>query len=299
MGVGSMTSFAQRAAINTIVQGGSADIIKKAMVDIFRSLRNTPVQMIMQVHDELIFEVPEKELDSYTASIKEQMQNAVTLRVPLVVSAKAGPNWYELKKLAYLFMKFTTPHKLTIGLTGGILCGKSAALAAWKKAGAFVLSCDELVREISIRPPVQKKIQRILGCVNNKQIAKRIFSEDCLRVKLETILHPLVFKEIQKRLQHSSAKVRVVEVPLLFETNLQNAFDLTVALGAPDKVLSARARKRGMKKADLLKRQQAQLPPMEKLSRADICIINDATLEKLTQKINALHRAMRIILDNK
>ncbi len=100
MGVGSMASFAQRAAINTIVQGGSADIIKKAMVDIFNSLRGTDAKMIMQVHDELIFEVPQKELDAYAASIKTQMQNAVKLRVPLVVSAKAGPSWYGLKKLS-------------------------------------------------------------------------------------------------------------------------------------------------------------------------------------------------------
>ncbi len=99
MGVGSMASFAQRAAINTIVQGGSADIIKKAMVDIFRTLRGTPVNMIMQVHDELIFEVPEEKLNEYAVSIKTQMQNAVKLRVPLVASAKAGRNWYELKKL--------------------------------------------------------------------------------------------------------------------------------------------------------------------------------------------------------
>lgn len=99
MGVGSMASFAQRAAINTIVQGGSADIIKKAMVDVSAALRNTPVQMIMQVHDELIFEVPEKDLNAYAASIKTQMQDAVKLRVPLLASAKAGPNWYELKKL--------------------------------------------------------------------------------------------------------------------------------------------------------------------------------------------------------
>ena len=100
MGVASMASFAQRAAINTIVQGGSADIIKKAMVDIAQSLRGTEVKMIMQVHDELIFEVPEKELAHYSACIKTQMQNAVKLRVPLLVSAKAGPSWYELKKLA-------------------------------------------------------------------------------------------------------------------------------------------------------------------------------------------------------
>ena len=100
MGIGSMASFAQRAAINTIVQGGSADIIKKAMIDVFNALRGTNVHMIMQVHDELIFELPQEELATRVAQIKELMQNAVKLRVPLLVSAKAGKNWYELEKIS-------------------------------------------------------------------------------------------------------------------------------------------------------------------------------------------------------
>lgn len=100
MGIGAMSSFAQRAAINTIVQGGSADIIKKAMIDVFLAYRNTPVKMTMQVHDELIFELPLSMLNQAAAHIKELMQNAVTLRVPLLVSAKAGKNWYELEKLS-------------------------------------------------------------------------------------------------------------------------------------------------------------------------------------------------------
>ena len=99
MGVGAMASFAQRAAINTIVQGGSADIIKKAMIDVFAAYRNTPVQMTMQVHDELIFELPQQQLGETAARIKTLMQNAVRLRVPLLASAKAGNNWYELEKL--------------------------------------------------------------------------------------------------------------------------------------------------------------------------------------------------------
>ena len=99
MGVGSMASFAQRAAINTIVQGGSADIIKKAMIDVFTAYRGTPVQMTMQVHDELIFEIPQDRVGETAARIKELMQNAVRLRVPLLASAKAGKNWYELEKL--------------------------------------------------------------------------------------------------------------------------------------------------------------------------------------------------------
>ncbi len=100
MGVGAMTSFAQRAAINTIVQGGSADIIKKAMIDVFTAYRNSPVQMTMQVHDELIFEVPEANLKETAAHIKTLMQQAVPLRVPLLAAAKAGKNWYEMEKLS-------------------------------------------------------------------------------------------------------------------------------------------------------------------------------------------------------
>ena len=99
MGIGSMASFAQRAAINTIVQGGSADIIKKAMLDVFNAYHNTPVHMVMQVHDELIFELPQDKLQESALHIKELMQNAVKLRVPLLVSAKAGKNWYELEKI--------------------------------------------------------------------------------------------------------------------------------------------------------------------------------------------------------
>ncbi len=100
MGVGSMASFAQRAAINTIVQGGSADIIKKAMIDVFTAYRCSPVQMTMQVHDELLFEVPKSSLPQTAAHIKSLMQNAVTLRVPLLAAAKAGENWYDMEKLA-------------------------------------------------------------------------------------------------------------------------------------------------------------------------------------------------------
>ena len=100
MGIGSMASFAQRAAINTIVQGGSADIIKKAMLDVFNTYRNSPVNMVMQVHDELIFELPQEQLQESARHIKQLMQNAVKLRVPLLVSAKAGKNWYELEKIS-------------------------------------------------------------------------------------------------------------------------------------------------------------------------------------------------------
>ncbi|MGB2578901.1 DNA polymerase I-like protein [Elusimicrobium simillimum] len=99
MGSAQMSSFAQRAAINTIVQGGSADVIKKAMLDIYNHYLGTKVKLLLQVHDELIFEMPADMLEAEAKVIKHMMENAVTLHVPLLAEAKAGPNWYEMEKL--------------------------------------------------------------------------------------------------------------------------------------------------------------------------------------------------------
>jgi len=189
-------------------------------------------------------------------------------------------------------MNFKTRNKLTIGLTGGILCGKSTALLAWKKAGACVLSCDELLREISARPTVQKKISMLFGTTDRAILAQKVFASAPARKKLEKVLHPLVLKEIAKRLRAVKEAVRVVEVPLLFEAGLQNDFDVTVALLAPQKLLAARAKKRAMSRADFLKRSKAQWPLAKKAAHADICLINDGTVQELARQVQVLHRAL-------
>lgn len=86
-----MVSFAARAAVNTIVQGGSSDIIKKAMLDIYKELPSD-IKLLLQIHDELVFEVPEGKIKDFAAWAKEKMENALVLRVPLVAKAKAGKN---------------------------------------------------------------------------------------------------------------------------------------------------------------------------------------------------------------
>ena len=91
-----LTSFANRAAVNTVVQGGSSDIIKKAMIDIFSSGILKEISLLLQVHDELIFEVPAGKIKQTAALVKEKMEQAVKLIVPLVAQAKAGRNWNEM-----------------------------------------------------------------------------------------------------------------------------------------------------------------------------------------------------------
>ncbi len=94
----SMRSFAERAAINAPLQGANADIIKIAMIKlaaIFKE-RDFTTKMILQVHDELVFEVPENEIDIIAPIIKQTMQSVISLKVPLTVGMKVGISWGEL-----------------------------------------------------------------------------------------------------------------------------------------------------------------------------------------------------------
>ena len=91
--------FGERVARNMPVQGTSADIIKIAMVKVFNRLKaeNLKSRLILQVHDELIVESPEEEKDKVTVILKEEMENAVKLKVPLIVDAHCGKTWYDAK----------------------------------------------------------------------------------------------------------------------------------------------------------------------------------------------------------
>ncbi|GAA6137998.1 DNA polymerase I [Arenicella sp. 4NH20-0111] len=89
-----MRQYAERTAINAPMQGTAADIIKMAMIEVDRTFHGRPdVKMIMQVHDELVFEVKEEELDSVSANVCQIMEGVVNLDVPLVVEAGSGINW--------------------------------------------------------------------------------------------------------------------------------------------------------------------------------------------------------------
>jgi DNA polymerase-1 len=92
-------SMAERMALNTPIQGTSADIIKLAMLAIYAELkqRGLRTRMILQVHDELIFDVPVEELGEVAPLVKHCMENAYQLKVPLEVDLKVGPDWYNME----------------------------------------------------------------------------------------------------------------------------------------------------------------------------------------------------------
>ncbi|HLW80486.1 MAG TPA: DNA polymerase I [Candidatus Acidoferrales bacterium] len=96
-----LRNFAERTAMNTPLQGTAADLIKLAMIDIDHRLRaeNFRTRMILQVHDELLFEGPHDELARLAPLVKYAMEQVHPLRVPLVVDVKSGPNWRDMKPL--------------------------------------------------------------------------------------------------------------------------------------------------------------------------------------------------------
>lgn len=91
--------FGKRAAMNAPIQGSAADLIKIAMLKMDKALKNANVQskMLLQIHDELIFLVPDNELDLMQNLVKDTMENAMELKVPLKASISVGKSWYEAK----------------------------------------------------------------------------------------------------------------------------------------------------------------------------------------------------------
>ena len=92
-----LREFAERTSINSPIQGSAADMIKIAMIDIHRGIMEATLKskMILQVHDELVFEVPLEEVDQMKILVKERMEKSMALRVPVKVEIGTGKNWLE------------------------------------------------------------------------------------------------------------------------------------------------------------------------------------------------------------
>lgn len=94
---GHLRQLAERLAVNTPIQGTQADLIKLAMLSIDKKLTNADLKgyMILQIHDELIFEIPDEEIEAFIPLVRETMQNIIKLKIPLIVDITIGKNWKE------------------------------------------------------------------------------------------------------------------------------------------------------------------------------------------------------------
>lgn len=188
---------------------------------------------------------------------------------------------------------------MVIGLTGNYGMGKSFVLSVFKELGAIVLDSDEIVSHLVQDKKVVLKIKRILGCrvekldgnLDKGEIAKIIFGNSALREKLEALLHPMVFDNIQNYLKKINGKRRliVVEVPLLFEGKYQGRFESTITVFTTQKTALERLMKAGVSRSNALKRLKAQLPIQIKKKNADYLIDNNGLKQRTRNQVESIY----------
>jgi dephospho-CoA kinase len=183
-------------------------------------------------------------------------------------------------------------------LTGGIGAGKSTALEALERLGAAVLSTDRVVHELydtdEVRDAVIDRFGEAVapqGVIDRGALARLAFASPDERSWLEGLLWPQVGARMgdwRERLEQASPLPRaaVVEVPLLFESGMEGAFDATIAVIAEEQLRAERAGAR--RHEALAERGARQLSQQEKAQRATYAVVNDGSVEELEAKLSAI-----------
>jgi dephospho-CoA kinase len=189
---------------------------------------------------------------------------------------------------------------LTIGLTGGIAAGKSEALAAFERLGAATISSDAVVHELLETEPLLPRLverwgRKVApgGTVDRDRIGSIVFADPDELKWLEDQVHPLVGERIGTWLTSlpTDTEAAVVEVPLLFESGMEEFFDTTLAVVAADELRRERTASRGQALVD--EREARQLPQDEKANRAEHVVENDGSVEDLERELSALVEKLR------
>lgn len=197
---------------------------------------------------------------------------------------------------------------MNIGLTGGIACGKSIVAAMLADRGAQIIDADLISREVV--EPGSLGLEQVLrhfgpdilrpdGSLDRSKLGERIFANPKERAALNEILHPLIIAEIQRRMQLAAAenpdKLVVADVPLLYESGMEELFEEVMVVYAPPPLQTERLMKRnGLTREEAERRIASQMPIEQKAKRADILIRNDGTLEQTKLQLAEFWRKKRL-----
>ena len=185
-------------------------------------------------------------------------------------------------------------------ITGNIGMGKSQALAAFTREGAFTVNSDAVVAELLTRPEVLENVKFILGSgvlneageLDKRAVADIIFGDDDLRGAYEGILHPLVFDRVNELITASGVDIAVVEVPMLFENGYESRFARSITIYADENVALDRLDEAGFSREDAVRRLMCQMPIAEKISRSDFTIDNNGAPEDVRPRAHQIYRAL-------
>ena len=181
---------------------------------------------------------------------------------------------------------------MTVAVTGSFASGKSTFVSMLGELGAETASADEIVHgllsedEETIARVAERFGEDVLEerGIDRRALGRKVFGDGEALQDLEDILHPLVRRETDRRIEASGADLFVTEIPLLFEGSRSGTFDYTVAVVVPEERRRAWAAQRGVDEAALRAIEQRQLSQEEKARRADVVVQNDGDLDKLREQ---------------
>lgn len=186
---------------------------------------------------------------------------------------------------------------MNLGITGGLGCGKTTAAKLFEKKGFRRLDADVLVREqVLAAPDVRQPLRTHFGpsvftaegVVNRKVLAAKVFADEGELRWLESLVHPRVFKLWRAELEGDPSSNWAVEIPLLFERNLENWFDFIVCVACDSDQQLVRLEQRGLNRALAGQRISKQLPLARKIELADFVLWNSGSAEFLEAQVNRL-----------
>ncbi len=203
-------------------------------------------------------------------------------------------------------MKNRVRSRLRVGLTGGIGSGKSLALSQLRRLGAKTIALDEIAHE-QARPggAAYRKIVSVFGKgvldsrkrIDRAALARRAFASPAARRRLEALTHPLILREMRRRMRAARGVV-VVDVPLLFESGRAKEFDATMLITAPRGVRLGRLAGRGLSRSEALRRMAAQLPDAVKAARADVVAPNAGSKKEFQRRVREYHKAFTLMQES-
>ncbi len=191
---------------------------------------------------------------------------------------------------------------MVLGLTGNIGCGKSTAGRIFEEQGYGRIDCDDIVRELlSNDDQVKAEVLSVFsgavfddeGQILRKELASVVFSDLEALKKLEGILHPRVNRIWNDQVKKERTKPWLVEIPLLFERNLEKNVDFTVCITCDKEAQISRLTQRGMTSDEANQRISHQIPLVRKVELADYVLLNNGSLfflkDQITQLINSIN----------
>ncbi len=188
------------------------------------------------------------------------------------------------------------------GLTGNFGMGKSYVLSLFGDLGAVTLDTDRIVARLLEEEGVIREIGKLFGAdaispdgtVDKKTVARKVFGDEASRRKLEALLHPLVFVEIDRFTEciKDDNRIVIIEVPLLFEGKHRERFRKVITVCTPEETAVDRLVRSGFSREEARARLKTQIPIETKKARADYIVDNSGTKEETKGQVEKIYRSL-------